>query len=163
MTQSLLSWTRAGLRLLVGLAFVAMGTAHFTNSEMFAAIVPPYLPAALLLVYVSGVFEILGGLGILPAATRRFSGLGLLALLVAVFPANIHMALHPQQFTELSPAMLWVRLPFQFVFAALVWWVAVSPRAQGTASAERGSNTAASDDRSAEFDPATAPRSATHS
>jgi len=106
----------------VALLFVIMGITHFTNAEMFTAIVPPYLPAPAALVYASGVFEILGGLGVLPAATRRLAGWGLLALLAAVYPANVHMALHPELFPEMSPAALYARLPLQFVFAAWVWW-----------------------------------------
>ena len=102
--------------------FIGAGIGHFTNAEFFIAIVPPYLPAAAALVYVSGVFEILGGLGILHPRSRRFAGYGLLALLAAVYPANLHMALHPELFPDVSPAMLYARLPFQLVFAGAVWW-----------------------------------------
>jgi len=108
---------------------------HFTSPDFFVDIVPPYLPAPLALVYVSGVFEILGGVGVLIPVTRRWAGYGLLALLVAVYPANIHMALHPEQFPDMSPTSLYVRLPFQFVFAALVWFGACSPK-----SAARGAD-----------------------
>jgi uncharacterized membrane protein len=110
----------------VALFFVGAGVFHFVNAAFFVAIVPPYLPAHLELVYLSGVFEILGGLGVLPAATRRLAGWGLLALLAAVYPANVHMALHPELFPDLSPAALVARLPLQFVFAAWVW-VATRP------------------------------------
>jgi uncharacterized membrane protein len=110
----------------VALFFVGAGVAHFANTAFFVAIVPPYLPAALALVYLSGVCEILGGLGVLLAATRRLAGWGLLALLAAVYPANVHMALHPELFPDLSPAALVARLPLQFVLAAWVW-VATHP------------------------------------
>jgi len=116
--------------ILLALLFSFMGISHFTSAEAFSSIVPPYLPAPLLLVYVSGIFEILGGIGILVPQVRRAAGFGLIALLVAVYPANVHMALHPEQFSELSPAVLYLRLPFQFVFAALIWWAAVAPGAQ---------------------------------
>lgn len=106
--------------------FCFAGVGHFTNSEFFIAIVPPYLPAARALVYVSGVFEILGGLGVLHPRLRRLAGYGLLALLVAVYPANVHMALHPELFPDVSPMALYLRLPFQFAFAAIVWWAAIS-------------------------------------
>ena len=102
--------------------FCAAGVGHFTSTDFFAAIVPPYLPVPLALVYISGVFEILGGLGVLLPATRQLAGYGLLALLVAVYPANIHMALHPSAFPDMSAMALYVRLPFQCVFAGLVWW-----------------------------------------
>lgn len=102
--------------------FSFAGVGHFTNAEFFIAIVPPYLPAAAALVYISGVCEILGGLGVLYRPTRQLAGYGLLALLVAVYPANIHMALNPSAFPDVAPAALYARLPLQFVFAALVWW-----------------------------------------
>jgi uncharacterized membrane protein len=106
----------------VTLFFVAAGTAHFVNPGFFVSIMPPWIPAHLALVYVSGFFEILGGVGVLPVATRRLAGYGLLALLAAVYPANIHMALHPELFPQVSRAALYARLPIQFVFAAWVWW-----------------------------------------
>jgi uncharacterized membrane protein len=116
--------------ILVSILFSFMGISHFTRAEMFSRMVPPYLPAPLLLVYVSGICEILGGIGILVPQVRRAAGFGLIALLVAVYPANVHMALYPEQFPGISATALYLRLPFQFVFAALVWWAAVAPGAQ---------------------------------
>ena len=80
---------------------------------------PPQLPQPLLLVYLSGVFELLGGLGLLPARTRRLAGWGLLALLVAVFPANVYMALIHEQL-HIPAWVAWGRLPLQL---PLMWWV----------------------------------------
>jgi len=114
--------------------FTFAGVGHFTNTEFFVAIVPPYLPAAYELVYISGVFEILGGIGVLVPATRRFAGYGLLALLVAVYPANIHMALHPEQFPDVPASGLYARLPVQFIFAAIIWWAAIAAGSQSTAA-----------------------------
>lgn len=114
---------RVGL-LSLAVFFCGAGISHFSNTAFFVAIVPPYLPAHLALVYLSGVFEILGGLGVLPIATRRIAGYGLIALLVAVYPANIHMALNPDAFVA-AGTPLWaliLRLPIQFVFMAWVWW-----------------------------------------
>ena len=122
---------------LVAILFTLVGIRHFTSPEFFTAIVPPYLPSPLALVYISGVAEIAGGIGVLVPATRRWAGYGLLALLVAVYPANIHMALNPDQFPDMSPTALWVRLPFQFVFAAMVWFAACSPGSQSGAGANR--------------------------
>ena len=98
--------------------------AHFTNTEGFERIVPPYLPAARVLVYVSGIFEILGALGILLPATRAFAGWGLVALLIAVFPANVYMATAAIKFGNFPPQpwMAWARLPLQFVLIAAVVW-----------------------------------------
>ena len=111
--------------------FTFAGVGHFTNTEFFVAIVPPYLPGPYELVYISGVFEILGGVGVLIPATRRLAGFGLLALLVAVYPANIHMMMHPELFPDVSPTGLYVRMPFQFLFAAAIWWSTISsPKVQ---------------------------------
>lgn len=117
--------------------FSFAGASHFTNTEFFLAIVPPYLPAHLELVYISGVFEVLGGVGVLLAVSRTWACYGLIALLVAVYPANIHMALHPDLFLDrMTATALYVRLPLQFVMAWLVWWAtaADSPAAAVQAS-----------------------------
>jgi uncharacterized membrane protein len=108
------------------------GVGHFTNAEFFVAIVPPYLPAAEALVVVSGVFEILGAFGVLIPQTRRFSGWGLLILLVAVYPANLHMALNPDLFPDISATALYARLPVQFVFAGLVFYATAETSFYGT-------------------------------
>ena len=107
---------------ILALAMVGIGIAHFIWPGPFIDIVPDYLPAPRMLVYVSGVFEILGGVGLLVPPARRFSAWGLIALYVAVFPANIHMALHqitPAGTPPLPPWMPWARLPLQF---ALIYW-----------------------------------------
>ena len=125
---------RAAL-LLLSLSFVGIGALHFVRPDTFEAIVPPWLPAARLLVYVSGVCEILGGLGILLPATRRSAGWGLVALLVAVFPANLHMALEAEHFaaTMGTPAWaLYLRLPFQLVF---IGWALYATRPEAGAPA----------------------------
>ena len=105
-------------------SFVAAGVGHFVRPSLYEGIVPPYLPAPRALVYLSGAFEVLGGLGVLPRATRSFSGWGLVALLIAVFPANLHMALHPEPFVDRGiPAWaLYSRLPFQAVLIAWAYW-----------------------------------------
>ena len=105
---------------IVGAAFVAAGTNHFLVPETYMAMVPAYLPAPLLLVQISGVAEILGGLGVLFPVTRRFAAWGLIALLVVVFPANVNMALHGWPDHAVSAWVFWVRLPVQFL---MIWWV----------------------------------------
>ena len=73
--------------------------------------------------------QVLGGIGLLLLRTRRIAGWGLIALLIAVFPANVHVALQGHMpGTTLSPLVLWWRLPFQAVFLGAVWWVALSRR-----------------------------------
>jgi uncharacterized membrane protein len=103
-----------------------MGVLHFTHAEVFAAVVPDYLPAPLFLAYVSGICEIGLGVGLCFERTRRWAAWGLVALYIAVFPANVHMALHPNLVLpgiplEHAPSALglWLRLPFQLVF--LYW------------------------------------------
>ncbi|MBX7096967.1 MAG: DoxX family protein [Myxococcaceae bacterium] len=102
------------------------GVLHFVTPEPFVRIVPPWLPSPLLLVWVSGVAEIaLAALLLVPRA-RRLASYGLVALLVAVFPANVHMALAQVQMDPEHPAPAWfpwARLPFQALFIAVALWV----------------------------------------
>ena len=110
--------------------FIGAGIAHFTHEAFFVRIVPPALPNPRFLVQMSGVAEIVGGIGILVPAVRRTAGLGLIALLVAVFPANLYMALEPERFSDIaSPAGLYLRLPLQFLAMFWVRWATASPRA----------------------------------
>ncbi len=108
---------------LIGLAFVAAGVLHFVRPGGYARIIPPFLPFPLALVYISGIAEILGGIGVLIPSVRAWAGLGLIALLIAVFPANIYMAVGPERVgMGIAPLWLWLRLPLQLVLIAWVWW-----------------------------------------
>jgi uncharacterized membrane protein len=115
------------MRWLLGILFVLAGANHFWHPDFYLAIMPPWLPWHVALVQISGVAEILGGIGILVPTTRRFAGWGLIALLIAVFPANIYMATAHVQPPGLhvTPFGAWMRLPFQALFLAWVWWVAL--------------------------------------
>ena len=113
---------------LLALLFVGAGVMHFVRPEPFVRIVPRVLPAPEALVFWSGVFEILGGIGLLVPALRVWAGWGLIALLVVVFPANVNMALHPEWFPKVPVWALWARLPLQAVLIAWVWWATVAPR-----------------------------------
>ena len=108
----------------MGAFYVFAGVNHFLNPDFYVAIMPPWLPAHLELVYLSGVFEVLGGVGVLVPATRSWAGWGLVALLVAVFPANIHMAVNPGPFVADGWPLwgLYLRLPLQFVLMVWAWW-----------------------------------------
>jgi uncharacterized membrane protein len=111
-------------RALLGALMLGVGILHFTHAALFAAIVPDYLPAHLLLVYVSGVAELALGVSLWFARTRVWAAWGLMALYVAVFPANLNMALHPDLplpgvAQPPSPLALWLRLPLQLV---LLYW-----------------------------------------
>jgi uncharacterized membrane protein len=114
------------LRRLCGPVFVLAGILHFVKPRMYEAIMPPWLPRHRELVYASGVAEIAGGAGLLVPAVRRPAGWWLIATLVAVFPANVHMALHADRFRVPGGRnALLARLPFQAVFIA---WVRAAMR-----------------------------------
>jgi uncharacterized membrane protein len=113
---------------LLGFFFVAAGINHFVHPGVYLRMVPPWLPAPALLVQISGICEILGGIGVLLPKTRRLSGAGLIALLVVVFPANVQMAQHPGLYADIAGApALYVRLPLQLVIIAWVWWTCMLP------------------------------------
>ena len=118
------------LRWLLAVGFIAAGANHFRDPAFYLAIMPPYLPWPGPLVAISGLCEIAGGIGILIPATRRAAGYGLIALLVAVFPANLYMAMSNAQppGVHLSEWALWARLPLQIIFIAWVWAVALRER-----------------------------------
>ena len=101
--------------------WILAGANHFLVPKAYRAIVPDYLPAHRELVILSGVAEIAGGIAVIPSRTRRFARWWLLGVLAAVYPANIHMALHPEQFPKIPAAALWARLPLQGIFGLLTW------------------------------------------
>jgi uncharacterized membrane protein len=104
----------------LGVAFVGAGVNHFVMPGAYARIVPPGLKSqARSVVAISGVAEIAGGLGVLLPWTRRPAGLGLIALLAAVFPANLYMARSPEQFRRIPRWALYARLPLQ---PLMMWW-----------------------------------------
>lgn len=102
--------------------FVVAGVNHFVSPRFYETIVPPYLPAHRALVYASGVAEVVGGAGLAVPALRRVAGWWLVATLLAVFPANVHMALHPEDFPRVPGGRLALRarLPVQGLFIAWV-------------------------------------------
>jgi uncharacterized membrane protein len=112
-------------RLLLGGTFIATGALHFLRPRMYEAIVPDYLPAHRELVYASGVAEALGGAGVLLEPTRRPAGWWLILTLLAVFPANVEMAVHAERFRRIPEPLLWARLPVQGMLIAWVWAAAL--------------------------------------
>jgi uncharacterized membrane protein len=114
------------LRRMFGPLFVGTGILHFAKPRMYTAIMPDWLPAHRELVYASGVAEIAGGAALLHPRTRRAGAWWSVATLVAVFPANVHMALHPERYKlPGGHAALIARLPLQ---AALVAWALAAGR-----------------------------------
>src|ERR1043166_7041768 len=116
---------RGRLRVVLGVLFIAAGTLHFLRPEFYLEIMPPYLPWHLGLVYLSGAFEIAGGLGLLIRPLRRAAAWGLVALLVAVFPANVHMfvdSLDRNGWSAARTVIALVRLPLQVPLILWAWW-----------------------------------------
>ena len=113
---------RTAMKWLLGLLFVAAGVNHFLMPDTYVAIVPPYLPWPLVLVYLSGVAEVALGVMLLIPRYQPLAAWGLIALLIGVFPANLHMALNPERFPDIPPAALWIRLPLQGVLIAWAYW-----------------------------------------
>ncbi len=124
--------TRPRNLFLLSAVFVFAGLMHFVIPRQYASIMPPWLPYQMEAVYLSGVCEIAGGLGILVPSLRRAAGIGLIALLVAVFPANIQMLLNSMgaHASAGTLALLWLRLPLQPLLIGWVWRSAVRSRAQ---------------------------------
>ena len=110
------------LRAVMGVLYIAAGVNHFVNQAFYVSIMPPYVPWHVAMVWISGVAEIALGIGVLVPKTRALAGWGLIALLIAVFPANLHMAL-AEPGTYDAPAWgLWLRLPVQALLIAWAWW-----------------------------------------
>jgi uncharacterized membrane protein len=110
-------------RYLLAAFFIVAGANHFRDPATYLSMMPPWLPAHGALNFISGASEIAGGIGLLIARTRTAAALGLLLLLVAIFPANIHIALNGWPGMDVPRWVLWARLPFQLLF---IGWVLLS-------------------------------------
>jgi|TARA_B110000116_G_scaffold115175_1_gene100076 uncharacterized membrane protein len=106
----------------MGLFYILVGVKHFQNPEWFIPIVPPILPYKLFLVYISGFFEIFFGVMLFIPKLRYVASWGLILLLIAVYPANIYLALTNGEAMNTTPLIAWGRLPFQFLFIGLAYW-----------------------------------------
>src|SRR4029077_18205157 len=114
--------SKTGQRRLLAAFFIGSGVNHFVSPRFYRAIVPPRLQhEAKRVVDVSGVAEIVGGVGVLLAPTRRAAGLWLIALLAAVFPANLYMARTPERFPRIPRWALYARLPLQPLMMCWAW------------------------------------------
>ena len=115
--------TKRVLRWLMGPIYVLAGLNHFMHPELYLAIMPPYLPLHGPLVFLSGVAEVALGVLVLVPKTRSLAGFGIIALLIAVFPANLHMALAEPGTYDVPAWGLWLRLPVQALLIAWAYWV----------------------------------------
>ena len=106
--------------------FIYFGFDHFINPDFYLSIMPPSFPLHHEAVYISGLFEIIGGMGLLIYRFRKIAGWGLFALLIAVYPANIYMAVTPSAFPDIPIFILYLRLGLQFIF--LYWAYTITCR-----------------------------------
>ena len=109
----------------LGAFFLIAGSLHFLRPKPYVAIVPDALPRKRAMVFASGVAELAGGAGVLMPGTRRLAGWWLIATLLAIFPANVNMAVNAERFRVVPEPLLWARLPLQGLVIQWVWRVAV--------------------------------------
>jgi uncharacterized membrane protein len=123
--KQLSSWRDASRGALV-IMFLFTGASHFTSTKYdFAAMIPAPLTGDLWVIYLSGVLEIAGAIGLLIPRTRKVAGICLVLLLAAVFPANVNAALNEIPLRGEPPTPLWLRAPMQLLFIGMVWWTSI--------------------------------------
>lgn len=114
------------LRVILSVSLLIVGITHFAIPEPYVKIIPPQLPHPLMLVYLSGFYEILGGVGLLVPPTSQAAAWGIIALFIAVFPANINQAVNHIKIENIpysdSTIFQVIRLPLQLVLIAWAWW-----------------------------------------
>lgn len=115
-------------RYLAAVLFIVAGINHFRDPGIYRGMMPPWLPWHETLIALSGAAEILGGTGLVPRFSRRVAAWGLIALLLAVFPANIHVALHGWPETHFPTWILWARLPLQPLMILWIYLACLRPR-----------------------------------
>lgn len=126
-------WLRYLGLLIVVLFFLMGGITHFTATDMFVSIMPPYIPFHLEIVYLTGAMEIAAALCLLLPKARYWTGNFLFVFTIAVTPANVHMWLHPELFSEVDPALLGWRLVLQVVLLGVIWFSTRQLRANTSA------------------------------
>ena len=117
-----MSFVRTLLLYLQSVFYLAAGVNHFRNPDFYLRIMPPYLPWPSALHLLAGALEVILGVGLLIPRFRRLAAWGIVLLLVAVYPANIHVALNQHLFPGVPDVFHWVRLALQFVLIAWAWW-----------------------------------------
>ena len=113
-------------RYALAVMFTFTGVSHFTKLKHdMARMMPAIFPKPLLLVYITGVLELLGAMGLLLPATSALAGICLILFLLAVFPANMKAAREKILLHNKPATALWLRLPMQILFIGLIWWAAL--------------------------------------
>jgi uncharacterized membrane protein len=120
------------MKYLLALLFILAGVNHFYNPDFYLRIMPPYLPWPSALHLIAGFFEFVFGVMLLIPRFQKWAAWGLIALLLAIFPANIHMAVNHHLYPEVSMVFLWIRLPLQFVPIAWAWWYTKADEGKGS-------------------------------
>lgn len=141
-------YVKLSLRILLGVFMIVAGVNHFIDPEFYMNIMPPYIPAHKLMVDLSGIAEIVLGVGLLIPVPKisQLSAWGIIALLIAVFPANIYVYQnHEEIFPDVSPTLHLIRLPLQGVLILWAYWYTRAPKAGASAaSADGGASSGAS-------------------
>ncbi len=138
--KRLSSWREAGL-IAVAIMFLFTGATHFSDMKHdYAAMLPDPLPYGLWVIYLTGVLQIAGAVGLLIPRTRKLAGICLVLLLVAMFPGNVYAALNDVPFRGEPPTPLWLRTPVQLFFIGMVWWTSIKehPNEVGPPRVEHG-------------------------
>jgi uncharacterized membrane protein len=121
----LASWREAG-RIALVLMFLFTGATHFSDMQHdYVAMIPDPLPRGLWVIYLTGVLQIAGAIGLLLPRLRRIAGICLAILLVAMLPANVYAALSGIPFRGEAPTALWLRVPIQILFIWTIWWTSI--------------------------------------
>jgi uncharacterized membrane protein len=123
--KRLSSWREAG-RIALVIMFLFTGFSHFSSLKHdFAAMIPEPLPNDLWVIYLTGLFEIAGAVGLLIPRTERLAGICLVLLLVALFPANVNAIINEIPLGGNAPTPLWVRAPMQLLYIGMIWWTSI--------------------------------------
>lgn len=126
-------YVKLALKFVLGVFMIVAGANHFIDPEFYMNIMPPYIPAHKLMVDLSGIAEIVLGVGLLVPVPRisRLSAWGIIALLIAVFPANIYVFQnHEDIFPDVHPALHFIRLPLQGLLILWAWWYTRPPKSE---------------------------------
>ncbi|HZG53471.1 MAG TPA: DoxX family protein [Pyrinomonadaceae bacterium] len=122
------SWREVGC-IALAILFLFTGATHFFDIKHdYAAMIPSPFPKSLWLIYLTGILQVAGAIGLLLPRIRKIAGLCLIALLVALFPANVNAALNNVPFRGQPPTSLWLRALIQLVFVAMIWWSSIKDR-----------------------------------
>jgi uncharacterized membrane protein len=122
---------KIGMKYLFAAIFIFAGFNHFRDPGFYLRIMPPYLPWPSALHMIAGFFEVVLGIMLLIHRSQRLAAWGLIVLLLAVYPANIHMAVNHDQFPDVPMIFHWIRLPLQFVLIAWAWWFTKADEVKG--------------------------------